>query len=447
MAACPGAATPPAMPFSPAPSISSAPASGMSPTVAVIGGGPAGLMAAEVLAEARLPVTVYDRMPSVGRKFLMAGRGGLNLTHSEAFDRFLARYAEAGPHLRPVIEAFRPEDLRAWCEALGQETFVGSSGRVFPKAFKASPLLRAWLARLDKLGVRFALRHRFQGWDDTGALAFARADGSTVTARPDATILALGGASWPRLGSDGSWAGLLEARGLAVRPLRPSNMGFMVDWSPMIRERFEGEPLKRIALAFDGATVRGEAIVTRDGIEGGALYALSAPLREAIAREGRARLLIDLRPDLSQDDLAKRVGASRGGQSASTFLRKAAGLQPLGIALLREEAKALPTEPAALAALIKAVPLTLGGIKPLDRAISTAGGLSLEELDARLMLSRMPGTFVAGEMLDWEAPTGGYLLQATFATGVAAARGALDWLGTAKLDGSAPAGAQHTGSH
>ncbi|HEY8382220.1 MAG TPA: TIGR03862 family flavoprotein [Microvirga sp.] len=419
----------------------------MAPRIAVIGGGPAGLMAAEILAEARLPVTVYDRMPSVGRKFLMAGRGGLNLTHSEAFDRFLARYAEAGLRLKPLIEAFRPDDLRAWCEALGQETFVGSSGRVFPKAFKASPLLRAWLARLDKLGVRFALRHRFEGWAETGALVFAAADGSTVRARPDATILALGGASWPRLGSDGAWAGLLESRGLAVSPLRPSNMGFLVDWSPMIRERFEGEPLKRIALAFDGASVRGEATVTRDGIEGGALYALSAPLREAIAREGRARLLIDLRPDLSLDDLAKRVAAPRGGQSASTFLRKAAGLQPLGIALLREEAKALPAEPAALAALIKAVPLTLSGVKPLDRAISTAGGLSLEELDERLMLRRMPGTFVAGEMLDWEAPTGGYLLQATFATGVAAARGALDWLGTAKLDGTAPAGAQHTGSH
>jgi hypothetical protein len=392
---------------------------------AVIGGGPAGLIAAEALARAGVAVTVYDRMPSVGRKFLMAGRGGLNLTHSEEFERFVTRYAEAEPVLKPLIETFRPEDLRAWCEGLGQETFVGSSGRVFPKAFKASPLLRAWLARLESLGVRFALRHHWQGWDADGSLIFTDATGGTVRARPDATILALGGGSWPRLGSDGSWTGVLETRGIAVASLRPANMGFTLAWSEVMRSRFEGEPLKRIALTFEGVTVRGEAVVTADGLEGGAVYALSGRLRKAIERQGHATLCLDLRPDLALDALAKRLDAPRKGQSASTFLRKAAGLGPLGIALLRESGPGLPVEPGVLAGLIKAVPLTLTGTKPLDRAISTAGGVPFAEVDEHLMLKRLPGVFVAGEMLDWEAPTGGYLLQATFATGLAAAKGVL----------------------
>ncbi|MEE1656077.1 TIGR03862 family flavoprotein [Microvirga sp. CF3062] len=392
--------------------------------VAVIGGGPAGLIAAEVLGRAGLSVTVYDQMPSVGRKLLMAGRGGLNLTHSEEFERFAARYAGARPQLEPLIEAFSPEDLRAWCEGLGQETFVGSSGRVFPKAFKASPLLRAWLRRLEALNVRFALRHRWQGWDEDARLVFTGAAGEPVEAKPDATILALGGASWPRLGSDGTWVGLLAQRGIAIRPLRPTNMGFTLPWSEFMR-RHEGEPLKRIALAFEGTTVRGEAIVTADGIEGGAVYALSARLRDAIEREGSALLHIDLRPDLSHGALLKKLETPRKGQSASTFLRKSAGLSPVGIALLREASPALPVEPEALARLIKAVPLRLTGTKSLERAISTAGGVPFTEIDEHLMLRRMPGVFVAGEMLDWEAPTGGYLLQATFATGIAAARGVL----------------------
>lgn len=396
-----------------------------SPEAAIVGGGPAGLVAAEVLARAGVAVTVYDRMPSVGRKFLMAGRGGLNLTHSEEFERFVSRYAEAQPHLRPLIEAFRPEDLRAWCEGLGQETFVGSSGRVFPKAFKASPLLRAWLQRLEGLGVRFALRHRWQGWDDEGRLIFTDAAGEPVRARPDPTILALGGASWPRLGSDGSWADLLAQRGIAVSALRPANMGFLCPWSEIMRSRFAGEPLKRIALTFAGTTVKGEAIVTQDGIEGGAVYALSAKLRDAIDETGSALLHIDLRPDLSHETLLKKLAAPRKGQSASTFLRKSAGLSPVGIALLREASPALPVEPEPLARLIKAVPLRLTGTKSLDRAISSAGGVPFSELDEHLMLRRLPGVFVAGEMLDWEAPTGGYLLQATFATGIAAARGVL----------------------
>ncbi len=397
-------------------------------SVAVIGGGPAGLMAAEVLSEARHRVTVYDRMPSAGRKLLMAGRGGLNLTNTDDLDRFLARYAAAAHRLKPIIERFRPEDLRAWSEGLGQRTFVGSSGRVFPEAFKASPLLRAWLARLDRRGVRFALRHRFDGWDEAGGLRLTAPEGP-VSVRPAATVMALGGASWPRLGSDGAWVETLRRLGTAVAPLRPANMGFSVAWSEPFRARFEGEPLKRIRLAFRGAAVRGEAVVTADGIEGGAVYALSAPLRDAVAAEGKAVLLVDLRPDLELESLARRLAAPRRSQSASTFLRKAAGLSPVGIALLREgSGGTLPGEPAALAALVKAVPLTLTGVKPVERAISTAGGVSFEAVDENLMLRHLPGVFVAGEMLDWEAPTGGYLLQAAFATGVAAGRGASAWL-------------------
>ncbi|HEX2554560.1 MAG TPA: TIGR03862 family flavoprotein [Microvirga sp.] len=404
-----------------------------------MGGGPAGLMAAEVLGRAGCAVTVYDRMPSPARKLLIAGRGGLNLTHTEGLERFLARYGEARERLGPLIEAFPPADLRAWCEGLGQETFVGSSGRVFPSAFKASPLLRAWLRRLDGLGVRVALRHRWEGWDETGALVFARPDGGRVAVRPDAAILALGGASWPRLGSDGAWTGPLAAQGIPVAPLRPANMGFTVAWSEVMRSRFAGEPLKRIALAFAGQTVRGEAVVTAAGLEGGAVYALSAPLREAVLRGGHAVLSVDLRPDLPAEVLARRLAAPQAKQSASTFLRKAAGLAPVGIALLREaHGPGLPREPAALARAIKAVPLRLTGVAPIERAISTAGGVAFAALDGRLMLRARPGTFAAGEMLDWEAPTGGYLLQASFATGVAAAKGALAWLGGRGEAGPSP---------
>lgn len=385
-------------------------------------------MAAEKLAQAGLAVTIYDQMPSVGRKLLMAGRGGLNLTHSEDLARFIERFGEALPHLRPAIEAFPPEALRRWSESLGQETFVGSSGRVFPKAFKASPLLRAWLRRLESLGVAFALRHSWQGWDEAGSLLFTNAAGEIVTARPDAVVLALGGASWPRLGSTGAWVPLLEARGVSIARLRPANMGVKVAWSDLLRTRFEGQPLKRIALTFGGVTVRGEAVVTADGLEGGAVYALSAPLRNAIERDGEATLSVDLRPDISLQSLINRLAVPRKGQSTSTFLRKAAGLSPLDIALLREGGTDLPADPEALARLIKAAPLRLTGLKPLDRAISTAGGVPFSEVDDHLMLRRVPGVFVAGEMLDWEAPTGGYLLQATLATAVLAAGGVLAFL-------------------
>ena len=403
-----------------------------SKNVAVIGAGPAGLMAAEVLAQGGVAVTVYDAMPSAGRKFLMAGRGGLNLTHSEPLPAFLARYREAMPHLKTAIEAFPPQALRDWSDALGQETFVGSSGRVFPKAFKASPLLRAWLRRLDSMGVQLVLRHRWSGWDEQGRLRF-EASGGVNLVEPHATVLALGGASWPRLGSDGSWADPLATRGVRISPLRPANSGFIVAWSEIFRDRFEGQPLKGVALTFERHTVRGEAIISRTGIEGGAVYALSAELREAILRDGWAMLNIALRPDAETGELTARLSAAKGKQSFSNFLRKAANLSPVAIGLLQEAAKASGTplaalSPADLARLIQAVPVQLNGIAPIARAISTAGGIPFDELDGDFMLRRLPGVFAAGEMLDWEAPTGGYLLQASFATGAAAGRGALMWL-------------------
>jgi uncharacterized flavoprotein (TIGR03862 family) len=401
-------------------------------TVAVIGAGPAGLMAADVLARGGAAVTVYDRMPSVGRKFLLAGRGGLNLTHGEALERLLGRYGSSEPHLRPAIEAFSPAALRAWCEDLGQSTFVGSSGRVFPTAMKASPLLRAWLRRLDAQGVAFKLRQHWDGWDDDGRLRFTGPDGE-VAIGADATVLAMGGASWPRLGSDGGWADALIKSGIRVAVLRPANCGFIVRWSELLVSRFEGQPLKSIELSFGDHRVRGEALITRTGLEGVGIYALSAVLRDAIASSGEAVLQIDLRPDNTGAELAARLGAPRGKQSLSTFLRKTLSLSPAAIALLQEtaissSARLSALDAAALAALIKAVPVRLVGTAPIARAISTAGGVAFDEVDANFMLRRHPGTFVVGEMLDWEAPTGGYLLQAAFATGAAAGRGALQWL-------------------
>jgi uncharacterized flavoprotein (TIGR03862 family) len=400
--------------------------------VAVIGGGPASLMAAEVLAAGGAAVTVYDRMPALARKLLLAGRGGLNLTHSEPFERFIARYGAAAPHLGAAIEAFPPAALRQWCEALGQPTFVGSSGRMFPTTMKASPLLRSWLRRLDAAGVAFRPRHHWIGWDASRRPVFTTPEGP-VTVDAEATVLALGGASWPRLGSDGGWVGPLSAAGVAVTPLQPANCGFAVTWSDVFRDRFEGQPLKRIALSFMDRHIRGEAIITRDGLEGGAVYALSALLRDAITTTGAATLVVDLRPDVSRQALEQRLAGPRGKQSLSTFLRKVGGPSAVAAGLLRETALAsarplseLP--PPALASLIKAVPVRLNGVAPLARAISTAGGVAFEAVDVNFMLRSQPGVFVAGEMLDWEAPTGGYLLQASFATGAAAARGALKWL-------------------
>ncbi|MDE2330137.1 MAG: TIGR03862 family flavoprotein [Bradyrhizobium sp.] len=400
--------------------------------VAVIGAGPAGLMAAEVLAGAGTDVMVYDAMPSVGRKFLMAGRGGLNLTHSEALPRFLGRYGNATPHLGAAIGLFPPDALRDWSAGLGQPTFVGSSGRVFPQAFKASPLLRAWLRRLDASGVKFALRHRWTGWDTNGRLAFATPDGPRAI-ESRATVLALGGSSWPRLGSDGAWAEKLAAKGVRIAPLVAANCGFTVAWSDLFRDRYEGQPLKAVMLSFGGRDARGEAMITRTGIEGGAVYALSGPLRDAVLGEGRAIVRIGLRPDLDRSDLVTRLSAPRGKQSFSNWLRKALHLSPVGIGLLQEAAVAGGVSLSSLSAQdlaerINALPVELTGLAPIARAISTAGGIAFDELDADFMIRRLPGTFAAGEMLDWEAPTGGYLLQACFATGAAAGRGVLKWI-------------------
>ncbi|HEY4140555.1 MAG TPA: TIGR03862 family flavoprotein [Pseudolabrys sp.] len=400
-------------------------------SIAVIGGGPAGLMAAELLVKAGARVTVYDQMPSLGRKFLMAGRGGLNLTHSEDLKTFLTRYGDINPLLRTAIETYPPAALRAWSDSLGQPTFIGTSGRVFPTVLKTSPLLRTWLLRLGNLGVEFKLRHRWEGWDEDGNLRFTEGE-QNVIAEPDAIVLALGGGSWPKLGSDAGWVDIMGAEDVEIAPLQAANCGFTAAWSEVFRS-FEGEPLKNIGIAFNGRSVRGEAMITRDGIEGGTIYALSSSIRDAVMRDGTATITIDLMPEANAAKLTERLSKSRGKQSLSNFLRKQTHLSAASLALLREAALAskqsLPALTAEkLAALIKATPVRLTGVQPMATAISTAGGVSFSELDERFMLKRYPGIFIAGEMLDWDAPTGGYLLQASFATGAAAARGAIAWL-------------------
>lgn len=407
--------------------------------IAIIGAGPAGLMAAETLATSGHSVTIYERMPSPARKFLMAGRGGLNLTHSEPIDRLLSRYGATTPVVEDAIRAFPPDALAAWSGGLGEPTFQGSSGRIFPKSLKASPLLRAWLRRLDGLGVRLERGHTWTGWDRSGALLFDTVGDTAKRVFADATLLALGGGSWPRLGSDGAWARVMDAEGIAVSPLSPSNSGALVEWSTIFAARFAGAPLKRIALSVGSDRVRGEALITRSGLEGGAVYALSAALRSALRVSGSVRLVVDLRPDLELADIERRLARARGKQSATSFLRKALNLAPADIGLLREgTGKDLPTDAAALARLIKAVSLQVTGLAGLERAISSAGGVRASEIDARFMLTAKPGVFVAGEMIDWDAPTGGYLLQASFATGAAAARGIDAWLGEQKA-AAAPA--------
>ncbi len=391
--------------------------------VVVVGAGPAGLAAAEMLAEGGCAVTVLERMPSAARKLLMAGRGGLNITHSEPMEGFLARYGAARPWLEPAIAAFPPEALRAWCAGLGIETFVGSSGRVFPRAMKASPLLRAWLARLSGMGVKLLTRHEFIGWDGAGYVRAATPSGE-VSFAPGATVLAMGGASWPRLGADGGWVRLLD--GVPIAPLAPANCGFLADWSDVFRTRFAGQPLKRIALSFAGQTRRGEAVITASGIEGGAVYALSAPLRDAIAADGPVTLHIDLRPDLTRAALAARIGM-RGAQSIGNVLRKSAGLDAVQAGLVQEALHGGASGDD-LAGLIKAIPIRLTAPQGVERAISSAGGVMRAAVDADFMLAARPGVFVAGEMLDWEAPTGGYLLQACLATGRQAGQAALEYV-------------------
>ena len=407
------------------------PQSSASPrSVALLGAGPSGLMAAHTLAQAGMKVHVYERMPSVGRKFLMAGRGGLNLTHSEDFRIFLTRYGDVSPDFKRAIQSFRPEDVVSFAEGLDQGTFVGSSGRIFPRRMKASPLLRAWLKHLDALGVVFHLRHDWQGWDGD-ALVFETPTGR-ITSQPDAVMLALGGASWPRLGADGSWVPVLSGLGTDITPLTASNCGVLCDWSDTLRDRFAGEPIKRATFSIGDKTVPGEAVVTRLGLEGGAIYALSHALRDAVAA-GNATLICDLRPDMSSVELGSRMAQARKSDSVSNRLRKAAGLSPVAIALLHEHAlrngfKLADSSARALTGFIKALELPVIGMAGLDRAISSAGGVKHTELDENFMLKRKPGVFVAGEMLDWDAPTGGYLLQACFSTGVAAARGMQGWL-------------------
>jgi uncharacterized flavoprotein (TIGR03862 family) len=401
--------------------------------IIVVGAGPAGLFAAERLAGAGHRVTVYERMPAPARKFLLAGRGGLNLTHSEPLEGFLARYGDAGAgRIRNAVRDFPPQALVDWANALGAETFVGSSGRVFPKAMKASPLLRAWLRRLNALGVALETRRTWTGFVDAGgdsqspALSFLDADRHDIQVCADAVVLALGGASWPRLGSDGAWLGPFAAAGIDVAPLAPSNCGVNVDWSEAFKSRFAGHPLKRVLVRAGGASRRGEAMITSAGLEGVVIYALGPAIRQSLGTDSAAALQIDLRPDIDEATLNARLSRPRGGQSLSTFLRKSLRLDPQAIALLREVE--IPAEPERLAALIKSVPVTVEGLAGLDRAISTAGGVAASAIDDTWMLKRRPGVFVAGEMVDWDAPTGGFLLQGAFASGGAAAEGVLRWL-------------------
>lgn len=407
--------------------------------VAIIGGGPAGLMAAEVLGQAGVNVDLYDAMPSVGRKFLLAGVGGMNITHAEDYAAFVSRYAERAGDLRPLLDAFTPDALREWIHGLGIDTFVGSSGRVFPTDMKAAPLLRAWLKRLRESGVQLHTRQRWLGWDEHGALRIAGPQGETRV-EADATLLALGGGSWARLGSDGAWVPLLQNRGIAIAPLQPANCGFEVaGWSEHLREKFAGAPLKTVSLALPGEAPRkGEFVLTATGIEGSLVYALSAPIRNTINRDGVATVLLDLLPDRTLTQIASALARPRGSQSMAKHLHRQLKLDGAKAALLRELTDATTFQaPQALAAAIKALPIRLVRPRPLDEAISSAGGVPFEELDEALMLRRLPGVFCAGEMLDWEAPTGGYLLTACFASGRAAAEGMLRWL-RANVPANAP---------
>ncbi len=402
-------------------------------SVAVIGGGPAGLMAAEVLIQGGARIDIYDSMPSVGRKFLVAGKGGLNLTHSESREQFLSRYGDRRAQLEPLLDQFGPEDLRRWVHELGVDTFVGTSGRVFPVGMKTSPILRAWLERLRKAGVTFHTRHKWIGWSDDGSLRFETPDVETSVS-PDAVVLALGGGSWRQLGSTGAWVPLLTGRGVAVAELKPSNCGFDAAWSEHFRTRFEGSPVKSVIVSFTDSKgnafrKQGEFVVTATGVEGSLIYAISAQVRDEIEANGSAVIKLDLAPGWSQQRLIERLSQPRGSRTLSGHLEKATKIKGVKAGLLWEY---LPkqdfADPERLAAAIKELSIPLIAPRPLDEAISSAGGVRFEELDEHLMIRSLPGVFCAGEMLDWEAPTGGYLLTACFASGRAAGLGAIAWL-------------------
>ncbi|MBC7955518.1 MAG: TIGR03862 family flavoprotein [Cytophagales bacterium] len=417
----------------------------VAPRVAIIGGGPAGLMVAEVLAQGGAQVDVYDGMPSVGRKFLLAGKGGLNLTHSEAAEPFLSRYGKRQAEVAPWLQAFGAQQVREWVHALGLGTFVGSSGRVFPTDMKAAPLLRAWLQRLRASGVRFHMRHRWLGWEEGAhhALRFASPQGEQVVTT-EAVVLALGGASWPRLGSDGMWLPWLQARGVALAALQPSNCGFDIGWSEHFRSRYAGQPLKSVGLSFkgiDGAAFSqvGEFIATESGVEGSLVYAASSFLRDEIATQGSATMHIDLLPGRSLEWVRDELAHPRGPRSLSTHLKARLGLHGVKAGLMHEVVpREAMNEPARLARLLKALPVKLLATRPIDEAISSAGGVRFEALDERLMLRELPGVFCAGEMLDWEAPTGGYLLTACFASARVAGAGALRWLAASETSPVGP---------
>jgi len=399
----------------------------MTKTIAIIGGGPAGLAAAELLSAEGLSVTIYDAMPTFARKFLLAGKSGLNITHSEDFARFAKRFGNASPRLRPALDAFTPDDVRRWAAELGTETFVGTSGRVFPTVMKASPLLRAWLKRLEAQGVTLKTRHRWTGFDGSG-LRFTTPDGE-VTIQPDVTLLALGGASWPRLGSDAAWVPWLKDQGVTVHDLQPANCGFDVAWSDIFVERFSGAPLKSVSTTSDAGSYPGEFVISKHGIEGSLVYAHSAALRDRLFRDGKAAIAVDLMPGRTRERLARDLARQDAKASFSNRLRKGAGLDGVKAALLRElsaDANRLTAEQ--LAELIKALPIPVLRPRPIAEAISSAGGIAWSDIDERYMLKSRPGLFAAGEMIDWEAPTGGYLLTACFATGRAAARGIQNWL-------------------
>lgn len=395
-------------------------------------------MAAEVLAGAGLRVTVFEHMRSVGRKLLLAGRSGLNITHSEPLDDLLDRYGAGRPHLTAALTDFGPTELRAWCASLGEPTFVGPTGQVFPASFRATPLLRSWLARLEQSGVTVDAGSRWVGWataagggPDPATSLFTDRDGGTIAVTSDVTVLALGGASWPRVGSDGGWVTAFRDAGVEVSDLRPANCGIRIAWTGLFAERFAGIPLKNVAIGVAGRSVRGDVVVTAAGLEGGPVYIQSAAIRDLIQRDGQAVVTVDLHPDLAVDGVQSRLARRRPKDSLATSLRRSLGLAPAAISLLRESTdNRPPTDATQLAALVKAVPFVVEATMPIERAISSAGGVAMAELDPSFMIRRLPGVFVAGEMIDWEAPTGGYLLQASFSTAVAAANGALSWLVT-----------------